>query len=67
MAFVMDERTGQKVADNLPGWSAAEDWIAEREKIDPEGVHAGHYTVDGSPEEYAAWEAGPRLAPRKEG
>jgi hypothetical protein len=28
----------------------AEDWIAEREKVDPDNVHAGHYGIN-APEE----------------
>lgn len=33
--------------DSIQG---AEDWIADREKSDPEGVHAGLYTIN-APEE----------------
>lgn len=43
---IKDETTLATLAE-LPTLEAAEAWIAEREKTDPAGVHAGNYGIDG--------------------
>lgn len=62
-ASVVREDTGEVLREckDIP---EAEAVIAEIEKTDPQGVHAGNYGIDPDEEAYIAYQSGPRV-PRK--
>lgn len=35
-----------QLCDRFDSIQEAEDWIATREKVDPDGVHAGFYSIN---------------------
>jgi hypothetical protein len=57
MAVVVDERKDYAVVFTGDSIRECENWIAEREKIEPEAVHAGVYGIDGTEAEDAAYQA----------